>query len=339
MKKHKILKRTLWIVLPILLVIGLVYPLPYYLEVPGTTESVGRMVQIEGKKDDHKGNFFLTTVSVSQANALSWIYAQFNPFASVYSAQDLTGGLNNQQYNLVNQFYMQTAQNTAVYQAFKQAGKPYDMKYGGVYVLDIADNSSFKGKLQIADTITAVNGKSFENSKAMIDSVAGEKVGDPVKIEVTRIDGSKHDFTGKFVKLSNGKTGIGISLVDHTEVVTDPKVTINAGAIGGPSAGMMFTLEVYSQITGKDLRAGREIAGTGTINEDGSIGQIGGVDKKVVTASNEGAELFLVPDSGDKNPDNNNYLAAKASAEKIHSKMKIVAVKTIQGAIESLEKD
>ena len=64
--------------------------------------------------------------------------------------------------------------------------------------------------------------------------------------------------------------------------MTDPKVKIDAGSIGGPSAGMMFTLEIYSQITGKDLRQGREIAGTGTINEDGSIGQIGGVDKKLL---------------------------------------------------------
>ena len=96
------------------------------------------------------------------------------------------------------------------------------------------------------------------------------------------MDGSNHEATGKYIKLSNGKIGIGIGLVDHTQVVTDPKVKIDAGSIGGPSAGMMFTLEIYSQITGKDLRQGREIAGTGTINEDGSIGQIGGVDKKLL---------------------------------------------------------
>ncbi len=105
-----------------------------------------------------------------------------------------------------------------------------------------------------------------------------QKVGDEVTIKYTRVDGSNHEATGKYIKLSNGKTGIGIGLVDHTQVVTDPKVKIDAGSIGGPSAGMMFTLEIYSQITGKDLRQGREIAGTGTINEDGSIGQIGGVE-------------------------------------------------------------
>ncbi len=166
--------------------------------------------------------------------------------------------------------------------------------------LTFQKNSTFNDKLQIADTVTEVNGKSFKSSEEMMKFIQKQKVGDPVNIKVTRIDGGNHSFDGHFVKISTGKTGIGISLVDHTEVITTPKVTIDAGQIGGPSAGMMFTLEIYSQITGKNLRDGREIAGTGTINSDGSIGQIGGVDKKIATASKEGANLFLVPDSGSK---------------------------------------
>ena len=91
-------------------------------------------------------------------------------------------------------------------------------------------------------------------------------------------------------------------------------------------------------MTGKDLRGGREIAGTGTIEHDGSIGQIGGVDKKVATASKEGAKVFLVPDSGTKKESSNNYLGAKAAAKKLKTKMKIVPVKTIQDALDYLEK-
>lgn len=72
------------------------------------------------------------------------IYSHFNSFTSIYSEQEMTGGLNDAQFNRVNQFYMETAQNTAVYQAFKLANKPYELKYEGVYVLDIAKNSTFK---------------------------------------------------------------------------------------------------------------------------------------------------------------------------------------------------
>lgn len=338
-KKNKILKRVLAIGLPILVIIGLLIPLPYYIEVPGSTQPVNKMVQVEGKPDDQSGNFFLTTVEIAQANAVMMIYSHFNSFATIYSAQEMTGGLNNKQYNLVNQFYMQTAQNTAVYQAFKLAGKPYEMKYDGVYVLQVMSHSTFKNDLQIADTITSVNGQTFKSSKQMVNYVAEQEVGAAVTINVTRLDGSKHSYTGKYIKLSNGKTGIGIGLTDHTQVVTDPSVKINAGAIGGPSAGMMFTLETYSQLTGKDLRQGREIAGTGTIETNGSIGQIGGVDKKVATASKEGAKIFLVPDSGTKKSSSNNYLGAKQAAKKLHTKMKIVPVKTIRNAVNYLEEN
>ncbi|MCL2114228.1 SepM family pheromone-processing serine protease [Lactococcus protaetiae] len=336
-KQSKIIKWSLVIAVVVIAVIALIYPTSYYLEVPGTTEPLGKMVQVEGKKDEHKGDFFLTTVQIAQANVAMMIYSHFNSFATIYSEQQMTGGLNSEQFNLVNQFYMQTAQNTAVYQAFKLADKPYELKYDGVYVLQIAKNSTFKNKLQLADTVTAVNGQHFKSSTEMIDYVSKQKVGDSVTIEYTRIDGSKHKSTGKYIKLENGKTGIGISLTDHTEVVTNPKVTINAGSIGGPSAGMMFTLEIYSQLTGKNLRQGREIAGTGTIEHDGSIGQIGGVDKKVATASKEGADVFIVPDSGTKKNSSNNYLAAKAAAKKLNTKMKIIPVKTIHDALDYLE--
>lgn len=59
------------------------------------------------------------------------IYSHFNSFTSIYSEQEMTGGLNDAQFNRVNQFYMETAQNTAVYQAFKLANKPYELKYEG----------------------------------------------------------------------------------------------------------------------------------------------------------------------------------------------------------------
>ncbi len=340
-KNKKISPKLKWgisIGLIIVALLVLVYPTNYYVEMPGTTEPLGKMVKVEGKKDEHKGDFFLTTVQIARANLATMIYSHFNSFTSIYSEQEMTGGLNDAQFNRVNQFYMETAQNTAVYQAFKLANKPYELKYEGVYVLDIAKNSTFKNKLELSDTITAVNGEEFKSSADMIAYVSKQKVGDSVTIEYTRIDGSKHKSTGKYIKISNGKTGIGIGLVDHTEVVTDPKVTVNAGSIGGPSAGMMFTLEIYSQLTGKNLRGGREIAGTGTIEHDGSIGQIGGVDKKVATASKEGAKVFLVPDSGTKKESSNNYLGAKAAAKKLKTKMKIIPVKTIQDALTYLEK-
>ncbi|WP_460022064.1 SepM family pheromone-processing serine protease [Lactovum odontotermitis] len=334
------LKRVLSVVLPILVficaVLYLFWPQPYYIEQPGITLPLSDMITVKGKSAESKGDFYLTAVTIAPANNAMILASKFNSFAEVVPKEEMTGGLNNKQYNLVNQFYMETAQNTAVYQAFKLAGKPYTMKYQGVYVLEITKNSTFKNDLQIADTVTAVDGQEFKSSKEMVNYVSSQKAGDSVSIDVTRIDGSQHSFKGKYIKLDTGKTGIGIGLVDHTVVETEPKVKIDAGSIGGPSAGMMFTLEVYDQLTGSQLLQGREIAGTGTIEEDGSVGQIGGVDKKVASAAKNKAEVFLAPDSGSKKASENNYLAAKEAAEKLKTKMKIIPVKTVQDALDYL---
>lgn len=70
---------------------------------------------------------------------------------------------------------------------------------------------------------------------------------------------------------------------------------INSHEIGAPSAGLMFTLEIYNQLVEEDLTKGHEIAGTGTINEKGEVGPIGGINQKVVVASDAGAEVFFAP--------------------------------------------
>ena len=141
------------------------------------------------------------------------------------------------------------------------------------------------------------------------------------------------------------KAGIGIGLTDHTEIDSSIPVSIEAGDIGGPSAGLMFTLQTYEQLSHKDLRKGHEIAGTGTMNSQGIVGRIGGIDKKVVTASENGAEIFFAPDdeitSEMKKVEpkiKSNYQEAQEAAKKIGTKMKIVPVKTVQDALNYLEK-
>lgn len=125
---------------------------------------------------------------------------------------------------------------------------------------------------------------------------------------------------------------------------TVTKVAINSGSIGGPSAGLMFTLEIYEQLTHQNIRKGKKIAGTGTINSAGEVGRIGGIDKKVASADEAGMNIFFAPDDTisdevkKENPDiKTNYEEAKAAAKKLNTSMKIVPVKTVQDALEYLE--
>lgn len=327
-----------------LALIGLLLPLPYYIEMPGSTENVEQMVKIDGTKKVDKGSLNLTTVSVAQATGASLIYAAFTDFTDVYSKQDMMGNQSDQDYNRMNAFYMESAQNAAIYEAFKLADKPFELDYQGVYVLDVMKSSTFKNILNIADTVTGVDHQQFKSSQELMTYIKSQEIGRQLSVQYKDGSGVVKSAEGKTIKLSDGKAGIGITLVDHTSIKSTPAVAINAGAIGGPSAGMMFTLEIYSQLTGQDLTNGRDIAGTGTIERDGKIGRIGGIDKKVATASQSGASVFLAPDdtitSAMKQADpkiKSNYQEALAAAKKLKTKMIIVPVKTVEDAITYLK--
>ena len=327
----------------ILLFLSFVVPLPYYIEVPGGAADVRQVLRVDNKEDKEKGSYNFVTVGIQHATFAHLVYAWLTPFTDIYSAKDLTGGTSDKEYMRINQFYMETSQNLAKYQGLKKAGKDITLKYLGVYVLQVTKNSTFKGILNIADTVTGVNDKTFNSSKELIDYVGAQKIGSKVKVNYAE-DGQKKSATGKIIKLENGKNGIGISLIDRTEVTSNTPIEFSTAGIGGPSAGLMFSLAIYTQIADPTLRDGRNIAGTGSIDREGKVGEIGGIDKKVVSAAKNGAEIFFAPnnpvtkEAKKANPKaKTNYETALETAKKIKTNMKIVPVKTLQDAIDYLK--
>ncbi|WP_165006127.1 MULTISPECIES: SepM family pheromone-processing serine protease [unclassified Enterococcus] len=339
------LKTILIIFLGMLIIGFVVVPLPYYVESPGATIDLKELITVNNKKDESPGSFSLTSVGIRQATGFLAVKAKLEPFEELISEDELTGGATSEEYNQMQQYYMDSSQNAAIEQALKLAGKPYKMEFKGVYVMSVEKNSSFYGKLSVGDTVTKVDNKSFKSTEAFMDYVKSQKVGQTVTITYLH-DGKEKEASGKLIQLpTDKKAGIGITLTDHTEIETDTNVRIDSGSIGGPSAGLMFTLEIYEQLTGENLRKGKQIAGTGTINSAGEVGRIGGIDKKVASADKAGVEIFFAPDdtiSADirkEYPDlKTNYEEAKAAAEKLDSSMKIVPVKTVQDALDYLQK-
>ncbi|MGK0550556.1 SepM family pheromone-processing serine protease [Enterococcus faecalis] len=324
----------------LILIGGLMMPLPYYIEGPGTTENLKKFVTVDHQKDQASGAFYLTTVGVRPATGFTAIKAKFSSFEELLSKKELMGTSTDSEYNRIQQYYMDSSQNAAIEQALKLAKIPYELTFKGVYVLAVEDNSSFKGKIDIGDTVIGVDGQTFTSSAAFMKYIKSQKVGQTVTVKFIR-DGKPKEASGKLIELkTDKKAGIGIGLTDHTEIKSSVPVSIKADDIGGPSAGLMFTLETYQQLSHQDLRKGHKIAGTGTMNSEGIVGRIGGIDKKVVTASKNGAEIFLAPDDEltpkmkKQDPTlKSNYEEAKVAAKKINTKMKIVPVKTVQDAL------
>ncbi|MGX7418556.1 SepM family pheromone-processing serine protease [Carnobacterium gallinarum] len=341
--------KKIQIILPIvvlLLILGVVIPIPYYIEAPGAAVHLNELVTVNNKLDDEKGSFMLTTVSIRQATPLTY-FMRFLPFHEGLSKNDLYGDTTStREFNNLQDYYMTSSVNSAIELAYKTAGAEYQQNYKGVYVMSVIENSKFKGKLEPGDTIVSLDGNSFKSSQEFIDYVKEKKVGTTIQV-VYRRDGKENTVSAPLIKLeTDKKAGLGISLVDDTEITTTIPVKVNTDEIGGPSAGLMFSLEIYSQLKGVNLRNGRQIAGTGTITSDGEVGRIGGIDKKVVAADKEGATVFFAPnDTIDpkikkKYPElKTNYQEAQEAAKKIKTDMKIIPVKTFQDAIDYLEKN
>lgn len=344
LKKHK----WFWALSAVLLFIAYALIVPfgsYYLEMPGGAYDIRSVLTVKDQTDDADGSYNFVAVTVSRATLAQMVYAWLTPFTDISSEEETTGGQSQEDFWRISQFYMETSQNEAIHQALKLAGQDVTMDYKGVYVLDVSEESTFKGVLNLADTVTGVNGKTFASSKELIDYVGSQAIGDKVTVQYTSL-GEDKSAEGKIIKLKNGKNGIGIGLVDHTEVVTDVPIDFATAGVGGPSAGLMFTLSIYDQLVDEDLRKGRVIAGTGTIEPDGSVGMVGGVDKKVLSAHQSGAEIFFVSakeltaEEKKALPDvTSNHADALAAAQEIGTDMVIVPVHTVQEAVDYLRKN
>ncbi|WP_251546973.1 SepM family pheromone-processing serine protease [Limosilactobacillus caecicola] len=319
------------------------WPLNQYIESPGTADDLRSYVTIKGHPDKQKGSFMITSVYLQQARPVTYVWAKLTPNTSIESASEVTGGQSGKTFDRVQNFYMQSAINQAITVAFKAAHRTVKTDYLGIYVLQVQNNSKFKGIIKVGDTITKVNGHHFNTAQGYQKYIGKQKVGSPLTVTYIH-NGKQKTVTKPLVKITSSRAGIGIILTDNTKVHTNPTVKVNPGQLGGPSGGLMFALQIYQQITGQDLRHGKKIAGTGTISADGTVGEIGGIDKKVVAAHRAGAKIFFAPyvkptkqllkyEEGHQT----NYQMAKATAKKYAPGMKVVPVKTFKDAVKYLQ--
>lgn len=190
--------------------------------------------------------------------------------------------------------------------------------------------------LQVGDRIIQVDGKQVATAEQLMEYVRQKKKGDQITITWKR-NGKKQTATLSLASFPQAptKVGLGLSPMTDYDVETDPPVQIDSEKIGGPSAGLMFSLEIYNQLVEEDITKGHKIAGTGTMNMKGEVGPIGGISQKVVAAAEAGADVFFAPN--EKGAKDSNYREAVKTAKKIGTTMKIVPVDTFGDALRYLQ--
>ncbi len=338
-------KKIVAIVILIIVIVGFFIPMPYYITKPGSTEKLEPLVEIAGHESELKGSLSLVTIAMADANIYTYGLAKLLPYQEIEKESDVRyEDETDEEYNVRQMYMMNESKNNAIQVAYKAADQKVTVQYDGIYVLSVLENVPAAKYLHAGDLITKIDGHAFNSSAEFIQYVKSKKVGDVVKIDYVH----KKKAESAEIELTTiddkGTVGIGITLVDDEKVTTDPAIKINSEQIGGPSAGLMFSLEIYSRFQEGDLTKGYPIAGTGTIDPEGNVGRIGGINQKVVAADKSGAEIFFAPDDeitkDMKKKDaslKSNYEEAVETAKDIDTDMKIVPVKTFQDAVDYLE--
>lgn len=329
-------QRTLAAMLAVPLLIGLfvvvgTQPLPYVTYRPGPTVDIlaasggKEIVEVSGHKayrDD--GELRMTTIYVDQPQddvtleelLRAWIDPKeaVYPYEAVYAPEET-----DESSDAESAVQMVSSQDSAIATALTELG--YDVE-PEIEVLHVDKKLPAEGKLKVRDILLSVGGTEINSAEDVVTAVDKASPGQPLTFVVRRKGQEVTvDVTPREV---DGDKRIGITPGPGFTFPFDVSVDIGEN-IGGPSAGLMFSLAIYDTLTPGSLTGGAVIAGTGEIHADGTTGPIGGIQQKIAGAGAAGASLFMVP--VDNCPDTTDLDTGD---------MRLVRVDTMHDAVEAI---
>ena len=303
------------------------FPVNYYIVIGGGISDISDRVIVEDGYDS-KGSFNLSYVSELKGTALSYLLSYVMPHWKRIDMDDYkyTETDDYKAIEFRSELDLKYSNSNAIYYAYKLAGRECNYVDTKVYVISTLEE--YDNLLEVGDQLVSVNGKECHNMDEFQEEL-GKIDENEVVIGVIRNNKEK-DITCHLYQEDDRKV-LGVLLQALNTYEASPDVDFNFERNeSGPSAGLITTLSIYDQLTKGDLTKGKKIAGTGTIEIDGSIGSIGEVEYKLLGAVDGGADIFLVP-AGD------NYRDAKKEAKKEKLDIKIIPVKNIEDAINKLK--
>ncbi len=295
--------------------------LPYYIEAPGGTINITKRIDDKYNKKngslnmlyvtEYKGN--IVTVLLSKIINTWDLYAIKNQQISDEDAHDIY---------VRNKVMLDNSIQNATFVAYNAAGKNIEVKNKENIIIA----TTKKNGLNIGDIILTIDDKEVDNINTVKDYLNTLTPGTNVKLKISR-DKKEKEVN---ITLDDDKL-LGIMLITNYEYDTkeDLDIAFKSGE-GGSSGGLVLSLAIYSKITGIDILRGRNIAGTGTIDINGNVGEIDGIKYKIAGAVKDHMDVILVSPY--------NYEEAKKVIKDNNYKIELVEVKTFKEAIDYLTK-
>jgi len=299
------------IVALIALVVLTFLPTPYVIQRPGPVyNTLGTaadkdgeqvpLIAVDGAETfETGGSLDLTTVQVvgNRQRTPSWFELALAwtdsskavvPLDSVFPE-----GVTTEERDAQNATLMVDSQHEATAAALGELG--YDTG-AQVAVVEAVEGTPADGVLEPDDIITAIDGAAVDSAKQLRQKIQDAE-GSAVELTVLRAGDEKTVKVTPEERTADGKTTWVVGVTLRTDYDFPIDVTIQLDNVGGPSAGMMFALGIIDTLTPGELNGGEDVAGTGTIEADGTVGPIGGIRQKLYGARDAGADYFLAPES------------------------------------------
>jgi len=315
------------IALVVTFVVLLKIPSGDYLLMPDPAHPVAPLVHVvPSKPSTDTGELFFVDVQERRASELESLFPWIHPHSTLIPAAQLIPPGSNDQANMAAALrQMSMSQHIAAAVALRHLGYKVKIVPNGVLVNQIIGGTDAAGKLQPTDIIVSLNGKPTMTIAQLRAIMANVRPGQWVTLQV------KSGKVTRTVKIrtvaKGGRALIGIAPSQSAGIKLPIKVTIDSGNIGGPSAGLAFTLEVLRQL-GENVTHGYKVAATGEINLDGTVTAIGGVEQKTYGVRDAGAQVFLVPvDQGN----------AQEARKYAGPNLKIIPVTSLEQALRALD--
>lgn len=304
--------------------------LPYYEFHPGSARPVASLVSVEGA-DTYpvEQPIAYTTVSLRQSTILSFIRSQFDDDVEVLGEDAVLGDRTPTENRELNLQLMDTSKLDAVRSALVALGYDVPITIDGEIIVDIEAGSAADGVVQAGDVITAIDGETLDDLEDVQRIMTGRAPGETVALTIEGVD----DGAAREVDLELGAAAddasrgiIGVLLQPRNFDYQFPfDVVIDSGNVGGPSAGLAFTLGVLDLLTPGDLTGGNRVAVTGTIDASGNVGLVGGVPQKTAAVVADGYDVFLVPSA-----------EVEMAAERAGDDVEVIGVDTLDDALVAL---
>lgn len=325
--KRNILENYKFYLIILVLIFIYFYKLPFVIYRPGGVVPLSDRVEISnGYKS--AGSFSMSYVSMMKGNIVFTLLSFALPNWDLIATDKIT--LENESVDesiTRDKILLKQGLDNAIFASFKEAGKEINVTSVKEEIIYITKDA--KTDLKLGDIIISINEKEFNNLEEIQKYINTLQLNDTVYFKVLRND-KEITCKANVYEIENSLK-IGISIIDKYEYTTNPEVNIKfKDSESGSSGGLMTSLQIYNELVEEDITKGRKIVGTGTIDMEGNVGEIGGIKYKLLGAEKNKADIFLCPIE--------NYEEANEVKEKNNLKLKLIPVATLNEAINELKK-